>query len=93
MPTYKVASLQDQGQDMLIVPVDSSFTKGRPADIEARIAELQTAAVTAGLKGLIALVWADGERMAYLAPQPWHAFFHTLSMPIVEARLNAEISW
>ena len=39
------------------------------------------------------MVWDAGGKLDYLAPQPWHDFFRSLTLDDVRSRINAEISW
>jgi hypothetical protein len=93
MPTFKVAHLREQGQDMVIVPLDSSFGHKTSADQEAIIADLQMHSLAAGLAGTVVPVWEQSGRMAFIAPTPWHPFFKSLSLQAVFANVNKELSW
>ena len=89
MPRYKVAHLREQGQDMIIIPLEASFGSKSDADQNGFMVDLQTRANAAGLRGTVAAVWPGGFR----APSPWHPFFRTLPIQVVMANLNREISW
>ena len=93
MPSIPVANLTEQGQDMVIVIMDPRFAQASPSQQEATIGQLQQRSEACGLKGTIALVWGGGERMNYLAPQPWHEFFRAITLEDVRARINAAINW
>ena len=93
MPRFKIWHLHEQGQDMIIVPLDRSFGMKSQADQEAAMAELQMRSASAGLRGAVAAVWPSGNRMMFRAPQPWHAFFRSLNLGLVQANLNREIYW
>jgi hypothetical protein len=89
MPSYKVAHLREQGQDMIIVPLDSSFGRKPSSEQNAFMDELQVRANSAGLRGRVAAVWSGG----FWAPNPWHPFFRTFSVRHAQANINQEISW
>jgi hypothetical protein len=93
MPNIKVAHLREQGQDMVIVPLDRDF--GYKSEREQRevITELQIRSASAGLKGTVVPVWESSGRMAFIAPPPWHPFFRSISLPLVYNNLNKELSW
>ena len=93
MPKFKVAHLHEQGQDMIIIPLDSNF--GSKSDQEQRqiISELQARSLAAGLRGTVVPVWESGGRMSFIAPRPWHPFFQSISLQRVWANINKEISW
>lgn len=93
MPSIPVANIHEQGQDMIIVIMDPGFVKATPTQQEATIGQLQQRAEASGLKGLVAMVWNAGGKLDYLAPQPWHAFFASITLDDVRARINAEIRW
>lgn len=94
MSRIEIAHLREQGQDMIIVPLDRSFgTKGRQEQSQV-VTELQTRSESAGLSGKVVPVWdSGGGRMAFIAPQVWHSFFQNISLQSVMAKLNRELSW
>jgi hypothetical protein len=93
MPRFKVAHLHEQGQDMIIVPLDSSFEHKSSSDQSDIVDELQAHSNGAGLKGTIVPVWEYSGQMKFIAPPPWHPFFKSLSLQRVFANINKEISW
>ena len=93
MPHFKVAHLHQQGQDIVIVPLESDFGMRTEADQQAIIAELQAHSMGAGLRGTVVPVWLSGNRLMFIAPQPWHPFFRSLDMHRVMASVNKELSW
>ena len=80
MPQFRIAHVRQQGQDIIIVPLESSFGNKSGDDQNAIMAELQAHARGAGLAGTIVPVWESGGRMSFIAPRPWHPFFQSLSM-------------
>lgn len=94
MPRIRVAHLREQGQDMIIVPLDASFGGKTNQDQQAIMADLQVHANSAGLLGTVVPVWgAGGGQMRFVAPQPWQSFLSGLSLPQIFANLNKEIFW
>jgi hypothetical protein len=93
MPTFKVAHLHEQGQDMVIVPLDSTFGQKSQDQQGEIVDDLQSHSVGAGLKGTVVPVWDNHGRMAFIAPRPWHPFFQSLSLQRVFANINKQISW
>ena len=102
MPTFQVAHLKRDGQDVIIrgyvediiiVPVDRSFGKRSPAE-QARIQEaFQRSAVAADIPGVVVPVWEDAMgRMAFRAPPPWHEFLKSIDMVYVATALNRTLS-
>jgi hypothetical protein len=93
MPRLQIAHLREQGQDMIIVPLEAQFGN-QPTDSQhAIIGELQGHARGAGLAGRIVPVWESGGRMYFIAPQPWQSFFQRLSMSVIMQNINKELSW
>lgn len=93
MPSFKLAHIREQGNDMIIVPVDGSFDSRSNRDQQAVRNEIQVRAASAGLRGEVVLVWENFGRMKFLAPQPWHPFFRSISMDFVEANINRDLYW
>jgi hypothetical protein len=93
MPSIPVANFTEQDQDMVIVIMGPAFAQATPTQQEATIGQLQSRSDACGLKGTIAMVWDAGGKMDYLAPQPWHEFFVSLTLDDVRSRINAEIRW
>src|SRR5687768_12058164 len=93
MPTFQVAHLQHDGQDVIIVPVDRSFGKRSPSE-QARIQEaFQRSAAAADIAGVVVPVWEDPSgRMAFRAPPPWHDFLKSIDMVYVATALNRSLS-
>src|SRR3954463_6941137 len=93
MPTFQVAHLRRDGQDVIIVPVDRSFGKRSPAE-QARIQEaFQRSAAAVDMVGVVVPVWEDASgRMAFRAPPPWHEFLKTIDMVYVATALNRTLS-
>jgi glutamate 5-kinase len=93
MPTFQVAHLRREGQDVIIVPVDRSFGK-RSLTEQARIQEaFQRSAAAADMQGVVVPVWEDASgRLAFRAPPPWHDFFRSIDMVYVATALNRSLS-
>lgn len=92
MSKYKIAHVKEQGQQMIIIPLDSSFHH-KTSDQQSSIRNtLQSCASSAGLAGTVVLVWQNSGRMHFIAPQPWHPFFRTLSWNAVISNLNKELT-
>jgi hypothetical protein len=93
MPTFQVAHLRRDGQDIIIVPVDRTFGKRSPAE-QAHIQEaFQRSAVSVEMNGVVVPVWEDAAgRMAFRAPPPWHEFLKSIDMVFVATALNRILS-
>jgi hypothetical protein len=94
MPRFQVAHLCEHGQDMVIVPLASSFGHRTRHDQDAIIADLQVHAGAAGLAGTVVPVWDGGAgRMGFIAPGPWQSFFRSINLQFVARNVNRELSW
>lgn len=94
MPRFNVAHLREQGQDMVIVPLDSTFGAKLSSEQRSITAELQARSRSAGLAGVVVPVWdTGGGRMGFIAPRPWHPFFSGLTLNWVLTNINREIYW
>jgi hypothetical protein len=90
--TYEIAHLKEQGQDMIIVPVDSSIGCKSQQQQNQIKDSLQIFAANAGLAGTVCLVWTSGNRFNFLAPRPWHGFFKSIDMRVVAANINKKLT-
>ena len=94
MPRFKVAHIREQGQDMVIVPLDSGFGRKMSNEQQAIAAELQLRSQSAGMAGQVIPVWDNGGgRMGFFAPHSWHAFFSSINLRWVFANINRELFW
>jgi hypothetical protein len=94
MPTYKVAHIREQGQNMIIFPLDAAFGRMTSSDQNEELGRLGFRANAAGLAGAAVAVWdAGGGRMGFMGPSQWHPFLRSIDLGFVFANLNQEISW
>lgn len=93
MPSFQVANFREQGQDIIVVLLNSTFGNQTASEQHAAIAELQLRANSAGLSGTVVPVWESGGRMHFIAPSQWHAFFQNLPMPVILQNINRTLSW
>jgi hypothetical protein len=92
MSRFLIAHLRQQGQDMIIVPLDRSFGYKSQREQNEITCALQLAASAAGLAGTVVPVWDHGSgRMAFIAPSPWRPFFQNLSQPVIGRMINREL--
>ena len=93
MPEIEIAHIHEQGQDMIIAPLNSSFGAKPSNEQQATIAAIQRAAMGAGLRGRVVAVWQSGSSFSFIAPQQWHAFFRSIDMNWVLANINRKLTW
>lgn len=92
MPTWKVAHIREQGQDIIIVPLEPAFGSKPGGTQQEFIEALQICAANAGLAGRIVPVWRAGNQFKFIAPQGWHPFFKSLSWNQILANINKTLS-
>jgi len=91
--TYRIAHIREQGQDMVIVPLEGGKFHNRPHEEKMQVRDaLQACSEDAGLAGEVCLVWTYGRRFYFIAPEPWHAFFRSLTMVHVRRNLNKKLA-
>lgn len=93
MPRFKVAHIKEQGVDLIIVPLDSSFNLKSQEQQTEIVNDLQAHATAAGLAGIIVPVWTVGSTIYFIAPPNWHPFFRSISWNFVLQNINREIYW
>ena len=93
MPTFKVAHIREQGQDMIIFPLTSAFGNQSLSAQQEELAALEFQANAAGLVGLAVAVWQSGSQTHFLGPTNWRSFLQGLSFSSVLANVNKEVSW
>ena len=93
MPTYKVAHINKQGQNLIIFPLDPAFGQLTNLEQTADLAMLGLRATAAGLRGVPVAIWdADGQTK-FRGPARWRAFLESINLEFVWANVNKEISW
>ena len=93
MPKLKVAHIREQGQDMLIFPLDQSFGNKSSVDQNDALAELECRAHNAGLAGQAVAIWQHGSHTHFRGPSNWQSFLRSISMGWVLSNVNRELSW
>jgi len=92
MATFKIAHIKEQGQEMIIVPVNPTFGRKSRTEQQQTMDALSFAARSAGLAGTVVTIWSDGHRMGFIAPRPWHPFFQSTGIySLVMANINREL--
>lgn len=94
MPNYKIAQMNVQGVDLLVVPISSD--SGLETDLDRREIrdEMQARATVAGLSGTVILVWkkAFGD-IEFLAPPNLHTAIANTTFEQILAAVNTTLSW
>ncbi len=69
MTTFKIAHIREQGIDLIIAPLDSTFGSKSKNDQNEIIASLQACASSAGLAGTVVPVWRMDNSHRFIAPE------------------------
>jgi hypothetical protein len=92
MRVFKVAHINQGGNDVIILPLDETFGAKPVGERQAILQELNQAAREQGLKGTVVPVWPNEKRLRFLAPKPWHPFFGSISWDWLMGNLNRELA-
>ncbi|MFJ3464222.1 hypothetical protein [Achromobacter spanius] len=92
MATFEIAHLREQGQDIIIIPLESSFGLKASTQQQKIVGSLQLCAQSAGLAGTVVPVWLSGQQVNFIAPRPWHPFFRSLSWAMIHQNLNKTLT-
>ncbi len=91
--TFNVAHIREQGVDLIIVPMDTSFGYKPDSEKNSFSRALQTFAHDAGMAGTVVPVWdTGGGRMGFLAPQNYHPFFQSIGLSQVAININKTLT-
>jgi len=92
MNTFKIAHIREQGVDMIIVPLSSSFGARAQSDQDETIEALQQCAAAAGLAGTVVPVWRSGSSYRFICPTNWTPFFRSLSWNQITRSINRTLT-
>jgi hypothetical protein len=93
MPIYKVAHINEQGQNLIIFPLDPAFGQLTASEQQADLAMLGLRANASGLRGVVVAVWEAGGQTRFRGPERWRAFLESINLEFVWANVNKQISW
>jgi hypothetical protein len=92
MATYDVAQIREQGTDLLIVVVPSSYGSLNHDQQQAEQKRLEACARTAGLAGTVVPVWQIGRhRLGAVPPSSWQAYFDNLTPLILQRMISTQL--
>lgn len=92
MSEYKIAHIHEQGQDLIIIPLESSFGSKSEADQSDVIDALQECATSAGLAGAVIPVWRSGGSVHFIGPPPWHPYLKSLTWNAIMRNINKRLT-
>jgi len=92
MNKFKIAHIKEQGVNLIIIPLDTSFGRKPKDEQEGIMMTLQRCASAAGLAGSVVPVWKEGSKSAFLAPQNWHPFLKSVMWEAIMLSINKELT-
>lgn len=92
MAKFQVAHIQHQGQQMIIVLLNSQFQYSSDAEQVETQNYLQRYATSAGLAGTVVLACNAGNRPLFIAPKNLHKFFNSITWADVVRNVNTELT-
>lgn len=92
MNEYQVAHLNIENQNMIVIPLDSTFRLSPQSEKVETYEQLQICASGAGLKGHVVVVWQDVSGIKFMAPPQWHSYFQSITWSWVRASLNKTLT-
>lgn len=69
MPTYDIAHIKEQGVDLIIVPLNSSFNNKTTKEQNEFLKIFQARSDDAGLIGTVVFIWKVGNNTNFIAPK------------------------
>jgi hypothetical protein len=93
MEAFNVAFARDHQSDMVIVPVEASFSDLCRSAQQKIIDRIGQSAENAGLKGVVVTVWDKGGKLGFRAPLALHAYLRSRTMGDIRAGLSAHLDY
>lgn len=91
--TYQVAHIQEQGQQVILIIVNSSFGRMGGSEQQQQYSLLQQCANKAGMAGTAALIWDAGSgRLGTYGPKEWQRFLQSLNPLTVQSSINKKLT-
>ncbi len=88
MQNFKVAHVNEQGQDLVIVFVSDQVQFRSSQEKDSLLASLQICASSAGLRGAVVLLWRNG----VWCDRRFHAFFASVPYANLVRAINRELT-
>jgi hypothetical protein len=92
MERFQVAHIREQGQDLVIVVVNTSVHHKSDSEKAEILATLQRASISAGLAGTAVLAWESNGILNVYCNFAFHAFFRSITYEAVLASINKTLS-
>jgi len=92
MAIFDIAHINEQGEDLILVPLKSEFGYKSELEKQKTVEALQDYANKQGLKGFVIPVWMDVVgRMNFVAPEFYHPYLLSINYNYVMQNLNKKL--
>lgn len=89
---FDVAHVREQGQDMIVFPLNSQVQYRSDQERGQMMYALQMCASSARLGGTVVMMWEANGRTMFMAPRQWHGFFSSVDMLWVAKNVNKKLN-
>jgi len=94
MPTFNIATVNVEGNDLILIILDHAFGERKFEDQSEILMEFQKRAITAGYKGNVIPVWSSAAgQINFMAPRHLHPFFKTVTPQYIAEHFKKQLSW
>jgi hypothetical protein len=90
--SFDIAHIREQGQDMILIPLNSSFGARSNKDQREIVAALDACATSAKLGGEVVVFWEFDGKFNFMGPKPWHPFLKSIDSKYVAKRINKKLT-
>ncbi len=91
MASFQVAHINEQGNDVIILPLGETFPQRSPEARKEMINGFANCVKRAGLKGTLVPVWPEGDRIHFIAPKEWHPFCASMTWDWIRHNINRQV--
>ena len=94
MPTFNIATVNVEGNDLILIILDHAFGE-KPFTAQSDILmEFQKRAIAAGYKGNVIPVWSSAAgKINFMAPRNLHPFFNAITPQYIAEHFRKQLSW
>ena len=93
MESFEIAHINEQGVDLILIPLNNSFGYKTQNEQNQITKKLQACAISARLKGTVIPIWIDSlNRMKFIAPQNYFPFLESINYDFVLANINKKLT-
>ena len=90
--SFDVAHIREQGQDMIVFPMNSSIDYKSDQQKREIMFDLQRCASSARLADSVVIMWEGSGQTKFMAPQQWSSFFRSVNMLWLAKNINKKLS-